>query len=177
MMRWLILLGLVGFCACKSVKKREVRSLSLQSDSVSHRVSDETLARSLILEELLTDHLQVTRRTQTYETQDSSGVTVFKPRTEEVILSRTAEAKRSVQDSTYSEVSSGESGSVKSSESASADLDSDVEMQSILGSLLDAITPSWSRVVLSFLVVIIPVISAYWLRRKSKKENDGIPPA
>lgn len=175
---WL-LLSFLFLVSCKSIKKDKFTSQQQLTDSVYHSSLDQRLFQSRDLSNLLRENISVTLSRSGFQAFDSAGVTVFKPETVSETISRTTEQEN--KDIAVSEESSQDSitASKKQQSSEILDLKKESESEGIFGGIMDAIMPSWTRIILAFLVVLIPLISAIWLKRRLKKQtdtNDGISP-
>lgn len=166
MIRLLILaLFLIGFSSCKSIKKVKQKESATVAMMKSAAVVDSAV---FSLEEIAkeVEEVETTETTkQTFVPLDSAGVTVFKP----VILTTKTIKSIKTSDSTKNEqeikVDSNRTTEQSESSSQSKDLDKASESEQVIGQALDAIFPTWGKILASVLMALIPVLWGWWKKR------------
>lgn len=181
MMRYFILLWIMLACGCKSIKKDKNVTITSDSDSTSVTVQEEQKVEFKSMLDLINQEMKMEERTETHQAFDSAGVTVFKPVVHTKSVSVKSEKINASIDSTVTQARDSVSGSVKSHELQNLQLHKESEGQEIVGEIVGGVVksliPSWVKYFTGFLIGMTGLVYWIWLRRKLKKEKDGIPPA
>lgn len=180
-MRYFILLWILLACGCKSIKKDKSITITSDSDSTSVTVQEEQKVEFKSMLDLISQEMKMEERTETHQAFDSAGIIVFKPVVHTKSLALKAEKRSASIDSTVTLARDSVYGSVKSREAESLELYKESEGQEIIGEIVGGVVgsfvPSWIKYFLGFLILLSGLVYWLWLRRRLKKENDGIPPA
>lgn len=183
-MRYFILLWIMLACGCKSIKKDKNVTITSDSDSTSVTVQEEQKVEFKSMLDLINQEMKMEERTETHQAFDSAGVTVFKPVVHTKSLALKSEKRSASIDSTVSQARDSVSGSVKSQELQNLQLHKESEGQEIgdivgdvVGGVASSFFPWWVKYFTGFLIGMTGLVYWIWLRRKLKKEKDGIPPA
>jgi hypothetical protein len=161
----LIAFLLIGFSACKSIKKAKEKQVDKEIREATKMMVDST---SYLLNEAVKkveneENTEVIE--QTFVAIDSAGVTVIKPVT---VTRRNAKSNRVYQESKEEkkkDLTLSQSSQVEESKSRSKDLDKSSESEQIIGQVTDALFPSWAKILMSILGVVGPVAFGIWKKR------------